>query len=370
MNPWACVIRRTAIPLILLLAVGCTGAPAADPAPGSAPAVSATPAAGTDQPGPASQLSSGPNWPIKDAELTRRVEAYIKDQGIGDRPPVLYDVKLGKVPQGYSHMVLAVTVNQLFLFAADAGNTKLQPVARVEASSVNVAKLMNVSSTESRVTVSSQMPFRATLISLEYEWDGTNLRFVREKVTDPTAESYARVQQFIDQGDLDGLMAGGGEKGVLYPDFYREAWSQPPQILKLAYEKSLAAYRAGKLADALRYLEYGLGVYGRRFGEPLKAPVPAQDPSNQYRLQDADLVPMVNDYAFFLAESGKLNEAEPLLQRVIEAAPNRTVALLNLADVQWGLGRQELARPNYRKYLELLGPERAKAPARAAERAG
>lgn len=77
---------------------------------------------------------------------------------------------------------------------------------------------------------------------------------------------------------------------------------------------------------------------------------------------------MVNDYAFFLAESGKTDKAEPLLSQVIKAAPDRAVAYLNLADVQWGLGKKEEAKPNYRKYLELLGNNRSVAPQRVLDR--
>lgn len=304
---------------------------------------------------------------VDSPDLTNRVATYLGDQGLlkdsAAEKPILWAVPLGQVPKGYEAMLITFAGESALLFATDAGRTKLEPVARLNGVTVNIAKLLTITSNEQQVKVVSQMPFRATEVHYTFGWDGTNLAVVDHTVTDPTADHYARLEALVQKGDLDGIMQEGG--GYLYPDAYEGAYSLPPQILKLAYERSLTLYRAGNLNDALRYLSYGIEQYALKFG------LLQTNPSGwgaEYRLPTSDLVPIVNDYAFFLAETGKLSEAEPLLLQVIQAAPGRVVAHLNLADVKWDLGKQAEARPHYRTYLELLGPDQGKAPPRVAER--
>lgn len=335
--------------LITLTLIGCSPAPAPPQA----------------QPAPPPAL--GPGWtkegPINDAQLAGRVLAYLKDQGLAVTGQ-LYAVKLGQVPEGYDGLILAFAGGSLLLFASDAAHTRLQPVARLDDVAVNTAKLMAFSSDAAQVRIISQMPYKATELHFTIGWDGRQLTVLDRQTTDPTAEYYKRLEAMVQQGDLDGIMKEKG--GYLYPDFYAAAYSLPPQILRLAHEKALAAYRAGNLPDALRYMTFGIGQYQPKYGlfDDRKYPVSGQ----QYQLSPTVLVPIVNDYAFFLAESGRLKEAEPHLVQVIRHAPERAVAYLNLADVLWGLGQRDDARFHYRAYLTLLGTEAAQAPPRVAER--
>ena len=64
----------------------------------------------------------------------------------------------------------------------------------------------------------------------------------------------------------------------------------------------------------------------------------------------AFLVPLVNDYAFYLAERGDPARARPLLEAVVKAAADRWVAHLNLADVLWALSERDKARQHYAQY--------------------
>lgn len=305
---------------------------------------------------------------LDEPELANRVLTYFKDQGIRmieiPDKPVLYAVKLGQVPKGYDGFILTFASDSLLLFATDAAHTKLEPIARLDDVPVNVAKLFSLTSDVKQITFMSQAPFRATEVHYTIGWDGSNLTVVDHKVTDPTADYYRRLEAMVEKRDLDGIMKERG--GYLYPDFYSAAFSLPPQVLRLAHEESLAAYQAGNLVDALRYLTFGIDQYQMKYG--LLEKKRSSDLGKQYELPVTDLVPIVNDYAFFMAESGRLQEAEPLLLQVIKNAPDRTVAHLNLADVEWGLGKHAEAKSHYRAYLEMLGPDKGKAPPRVSER--
>ena len=76
----------------------------------------------------------------------------------------------------------------------------------------------------------------------------------------------------------------------------------------------------------------------------------------------------LNDYAFFLSEMNQNQKAKPILQKVIELNPNRVVVYINIGDVCWNLGEQEKAREYYQKYVELLGADDPRIPARVKER--
>ncbi|MGK6342038.1 tetratricopeptide repeat protein [Chryseobacterium sp. DT-3] len=65
-------------------------------------------------------------------------------------------------------------------------------------------------------------------------------------------------------------------------------------------------------------------------------------------------VEVANNLAFSLEQKGVYNDSKFLLQNIISQYPNRVVAYLNLADVEWGLENKEEARKYYNLYLSLM----------------
>src|SRR5690606_28832260 len=65
-------------------------------------------------------------------------------------------------------------------------------------------------------------------------------------------------------------------------------------------------------------------------------------------------VEKINNQAYELEQSGNNEEAIYLLEKIIEAFPNRVVAYLNIADAYWGLAKEEEAKKNYEKYISLM----------------
>jgi len=86
---------------------------------------------------------------------------------------------------------------------------------------------------------------------------------------------------------------------------------------------------------------------------------------------DRKIVGEVNNYGFYLAEAGRAKEAVEVLSSVTDAAPDRTVAYLNLADAQFAAGAAADAKTNYAEYAKRMtaAGNAAHIPPRVAERA-
>lgn len=136
-----------------------------------------------------------------------------------------------------------------------------------------------------------------------------------------------------DDGNSAAAGAGQKDKGAI------------KKIAKV-HQQALALFRAGKKAEAVK-----------RLGAILTEgpPVPGHD-QRALTVQppvDEDLpeiVALENDYAFFLAETGRTKDAAAFLRGLVLAHPDRTVAHLNLADALWTLGVTAEAQAEYYEY--------------------
>jgi len=79
-------------------------------------------------------------------------------------------------------------------------------------------------------------------------------------------------------------------------------------------------------------------------------------PVNMFKIGTLNLLDVKNsnDIAYYLEEAKIYEEAIFILKSIIKKEPNRVVAYLNLADSYWAIGNQELAKENYKKYIELM----------------
>ncbi|HLN64986.1 MAG TPA: tetratricopeptide repeat protein [Symbiobacteriaceae bacterium] len=362
--------RRLVAALLTLALTGCSGAPApaAEPASAPAPAAQATPepAQPAVPAAPAVGPGEAPTPKAPDAAATSQIEAAARGQLSGDvRNVQAFPLKQGRVPAGYDQLIVVTGPdNRVSLVSVDKAKSKAKVLSTVTDVLWNAVKVWVSDNDKGQVVVLSQQPFRATERSVTLAWDGRMLQVVSDVSADPTAAYYRKREPLLAAGDLEGLMKLAEQP--LYPHFYDGFHTQPGPILKLAHQRALQKYQTGDLETALRYMEYGILEYEVSFGDLVEPNASNLYP--EWQLPVADRIELQNDYALFLAEAGRAKEAEPLLLQVIKAAPDRTVAHLNLADVEWDLGKQPQAREHYQKYLDLLGPNRGQAPARVLER--
>lgn len=79
----------------------------------------------------------------------------------------------------------------------------------------------------------------------------------------------------------------------------------------------------------------------------------------------------LNNIAFYYLQKNENITAEILLEKILQNFPERVVAWLNLADLQWKLDEREKAKISYKKYLLLMKSQNKdlkKIPLRAYER--
>jgi len=82
-------------------------------------------------------------------------------------------------------------------------------------------------------------------------------------------------------------------------------------------------------------------------------------------------VESANNQAFSLEKIEANNFSKSLLKEIISQYPDRTVAFLNLADVDWALANKEDAKKNYNLYLSLMKKQKkdlSKVPQRVYDR--
>jgi len=79
-------------------------------------------------------------------------------------------------------------------------------------------------------------------------------------------------------------------------------------------------------------------------------------PVNTFKIGTLNLLDIKNsnDIAYYLEEAQIYEEAIFILKSIIKKESTRTVAYLNLADSYWAIGNEDLAKENYKKYIELM----------------
>ncbi|WP_256761724.1 type IV pilus biogenesis/stability protein PilW [Cohnella sp. WQ 127256] len=296
-----------------------------------------------------------------------------------------YEVNLGYSPKGYTRQFLGFIHNsdwiELVLIATNKNATDVLLLDRAASSEdgdlfLNTAKL-EFSIVKNQIHVWSQVPFRAYQSTVELEWEGDRFNLISHEYDDPTARFYEEKDRLIQAKDIQGLIKLSSTNDPFYPGAYSESYTLATPALKLAYQKALQAQKKD-IKTAISYLEFGLNQYAEGFGSwgfedgtLTKTDIVGEKGSSFQpdRLSLNEYVAILNDYSYFLSLAGRNKEAKPILDNVIKLVPNRTVAYLNIADVEWVLGQKTAAKAHYKQYVKLLGSKASTiAPKRVQER--
>lgn len=356
-----------------LVLAGCGGAQSE--AGKAAPTVPTTTTAAQPSPEhpspPATQaMPVAPTESENDPALLEKIRALLAAQSQQklEKAPRLFPLALTAIPTGYTRLEAAALSQKLYLLAINSDQGTVKLLDSLDGALINDVKL-DVHSDASTIHTWSQQAFHALSKSADITWDGQHLKLLSSSIADPTRAYFAQEAELVHNGDLDGLMQLLEHNAPLYPNFYSEDYTQAKPTVQFVYQQALARYRAGNKQGALAALRYGIFRHELAYGDLLSQPnTPNAQEHQADQLTLAERIPIANDYAFFLAESGDNKGAEPLLLRVIQLAPDRTVAYLNLGDVEWSLDKPDAARHYYQKYLDLLGPNKAQAPQRVRDR--
>lgn len=227
------------------------------------------------------------------------------------------------------------------------------------------------------VKVFSQMPFSAFTYWACYSLhtDPPALVLIAEGTMDPSRDAVDAAWDLIDRGMI--AQAVDTLSMIFYPQNYYESEEMGAAALARSHGLALDLYRGGDAAAACSSMAVAVDsayMFWSDFEWPCGyGSASGYDASRAAAfLPRGDYVESINDYGFFLLESGDPGRAAEILEGVIDVAPERAVAYLNLADALWALGRTDEARPMYAEYMQLLDADglRDRAPSRALERGG
>jgi tetratricopeptide (TPR) repeat protein len=205
-----------------------------------------------------------------------------------------------------------------------------------------------------KISIHSQMPFKATTRSVDVTWKGGKLQAGTPEVEDPSFVSLEAAEKALKEGRIEEAITHLSD--VAYPHNYYSAHDMAVRILRRAHEVSRQRYKARDAAGAAETL-----------GMALEHATDNVSPSEEREgLPAEELTALRNDYGFFLAEAGRSAEAEKVLREVVASAPERAVARLNLGDSLWAQGKKQEAEEQYLEYAKRI--PRRKWPATLAER--
>jgi tetratricopeptide (TPR) repeat protein len=200
----------------------------------------------------------------------------------------------------------------------------------------------NVRCKEARITLSSQMPFKATVVTTELTWKQGAIQVGQTTTEDSSAEALEKAEKELKAGNIEAALQQ--LSNVFYPHQYYDENKMAARILQRAHEVATKRFKARDAAGAAQVMAVAFEHFSSIAGSSEEAaPLPP-----------ARLTAIRNDYGFFLAEAGRFPEAEKELREVVEAAPERAVARLNLADALWAQGKKEEAEAQYREYANRI----------------
>jgi len=193
---------------------------------------------------------------------------------------------------------------------------------------------------------------------LRWRFDAESHEFypAEKWTTDPWQAEVDAMQQHLDRGEQTAAVAILRDLD-LDPSGHGLSWHAAlvaGMFTEAAHREAKRAWRGGRPGAAAEIaLNWGEFAPTNGDGEVL-----------------VEFIEQVNDLAFFLDEGGHHERAAKVLGRVVEAAPDRTVAWLNLADAEWALDQPEKARGHYETYLGQMtkAGKEERIPARVGQR--
>ncbi|WP_309891848.1 tetratricopeptide repeat protein [Archangium sp.] len=194
-----------------------------------------------------------------------------------------------------------------------------------------------------QITLSYQVPFKTTTRTAKLTWkDGALQQASASAGGASSAQTLAEAEKALKAGHIEAALTK--LETISYPQQSYDTYDMAARLLKRAHEVATKQYKAKDKAGAAKVMELAFRYFSTY----------AQAPDGRETLPAARLTAIRNDYGFFLAEAGRSAEAEQVLRQVVEEAPERAVARLNLADALWAQGKKAEAEAQYREYSKRI----------------
>jgi hypothetical protein len=206
-----------------------------------------------------------------------------------------------------------------------------------------------------------------------YEIKADKIQRVGHQISDAYAQQIAQQLEDVLAGDSEALLNGAVESvpaTYINVNFIADA-------IRKGEHKALDLYGQGDAAAAAERLGMVFDLTAKAIDSQRSETNLALSRSENWldawkymQLPVGDYVGPLNDYGFFLQQSGCLKESISVFKLVISVAPERAVTYLNMADSCWDLDKKSDAQKFYLSYLALMkeGQSAAKIPARVSQR--
>lgn len=121
---------------------------------------------------------------------------------------------------------------------------------------------------------------------------------------------------------------------------------------------ALERYQQGNTEGAVEIMEEGFNAFSETLGSDWYMQFASREDYKQsdfaQYMDFSDFIVDVNDYGFFLEQTGRAMEAVTVLREILLLDPDRVVVYLNLADALWRAGDTEEAESYYNKYASMM----------------
>jgi hypothetical protein len=209
------------------------------------------------------------------------------------------------------------------------------------------------------IEVVSQAPFSAEENVEKFSFDGKKFTALESGFKDPSLETIAAAVKLALAGDKSALDTFNTQ--ILYPQRYVNSESIGDALAK-GHKAALRLYKSKEPAEAAERLKL---MFKATYDfcsliSSESAPESAADIEKYCaawrgaEVEKAAYMAPLNDYGFFLQESGDHKDAVEVFELVIREDSSRAVTYLNGADSYWGMKDLTQAKSMYRKYCEVM----------------
>jgi tetratricopeptide (TPR) repeat protein len=222
----------------------------------------------------------------------------------------------------------------------------------------NMAKSNHPSWKNDTVFISSEMPYRAALVSFEFVWDKNSEFFIatEPQTYDPSWEAVNKADSLLLKGDLRGAINNYYQ--VMYPHAYMNEGEVGISLLKCAHEKALKFFNEQKYDSAVAYMDMALDFYPNSnyvsFNDKTAFDTQMSDSATWQQPWTMDHATLwLGDYGLFLYKAKKYAASIEFNSYLNMILPEMAGPFLQLGDSYYDSGKKAEAKTAYKKYSDL-----------------
>lgn len=279
-------------------------------------------------------------------------EARFHDQY---QPVEIADFPAALLPQGASELLFAVSQSDFMLHLFLKNNDGYRLVQSFpEEIMFNYAKAVDVRYIDGLVEISSEMPFRATVLIYRFEWTGEQLVLKEETSEDFSAELLAEGDSLLEAGKVSDAI--DAYNGMMYPQAYMNSDETALKIIKKAHENALNFYKQKKYVDAASMMKNAFDYYGSAPFLDFQSPEGARDKLSDYEhiITADEFFNILADYGLFLLRAGMRELSIEINEYVIMLDESITGPYLQLGDAYYDANKKGKAKEYYGAYIRLM----------------